>query len=47
MSRGVLPIFSHPAYDAALPEGHRVPMRKYGRLAAVLRERGLAPQRAR
>lgn len=44
MSRGVLPIIFHPAYEAALPEGHRFPMRKYGRLAAVLRERGVAPQ---
>ena len=47
MSRGVLPIVSHPAYEAALPEEHCVPMRKYGRLAAVLRERGLAPQSAK
>jgi acetoin utilization deacetylase AcuC-like enzyme len=38
-----LPIVSHPAYEAALPEGHRFPMRKYGRLAEVLAERGLAP----
>jgi acetoin utilization deacetylase AcuC-like enzyme len=39
----VPPIVSHPSYEAALPEGHRFPMRKYGRLATVLRERGLAP----
>jgi acetoin utilization deacetylase AcuC-like enzyme len=37
------PLVSHPAYQAALPDGHRFPMRKYGRLAAILRERGLAP----
>ena len=37
------PIAFHPAYEASLPEGHRFPMRKYGRLAEVLRERGLAP----
>jgi len=38
-----LPIVSHPAYQAALPDGHRFPMRKYGRLAEVLAESGLAP----
>lgn len=38
-----LPIVSHPAYEATLPDGHRFPMRKYGRLAEVLVERGLAP----
>lgn len=38
-----LPIVSHPAYEAALPEGHRFPMRKYGRLAALLGEMGLVP----
>jgi acetoin utilization deacetylase AcuC-like enzyme len=38
-----LPIVSHPAYEATLPDGHRFPMRKYGRLAEVLMERGLAP----
>jgi acetoin utilization deacetylase AcuC-like enzyme len=37
-----LPIVSHPAYQADLPDGHRFPMRKYGRLAEVLREKGLA-----
>ncbi|MDP8920412.1 MAG: histone deacetylase [Pseudomonadota bacterium] len=36
-------IVSHPAYEAALPDGHRFPMRKYGRLAEVLAEKGLAP----
>lgn len=40
----LLPIVFHPAYEAALPEGHRFPMRKYGRLAEVLLEKGLAPQ---
>ncbi len=38
-----VPIVSHPAYQAALPDGHRFPMRKYGRLAEILREQGLAP----
>lgn len=38
-----VPIVFHPAYEAALPAGHRFPMRKYGRLAEVLAERGLAP----
>jgi acetoin utilization deacetylase AcuC-like enzyme len=38
-----LPIVSHPAYQAALPDGHRFPMRKYGRLTEVLRENGLLP----
>ncbi len=38
-----IPIVSHPAYEAALPDGHRFPMRKYGRLAEVLAEKGLAP----
>ncbi len=40
----LLPIVFHPAYEAALPEGHRFPMRKYGRLAEVLSEKGLAPR---
>ncbi len=38
-----VPIVSHPASQAALPDGHRFPMRKYGRLAEVLAEKGLAP----
>jgi acetoin utilization deacetylase AcuC-like enzyme len=38
-----LPIVSHPAYQAVLPDGHRFPMRKYGRLAEILTERGLVP----
>lgn len=38
-----LPIVFHPAYEATLPEGHRFPMRKYGRLAELLAERGLVP----
>ena len=37
------PILFHPDYEAALPEGHRFPMRKYGRLAEILAARGLAP----
>ena len=37
------PIVSHPGFEAALPEGHRFPMRKYGRLAEVLLETSLAP----
>jgi acetoin utilization deacetylase AcuC-like enzyme len=41
--RGLPPIVSHPAYEATLPDGHRFPMRKYGRLAALLVARGLAP----
>lgn len=36
-----LSISAHAAYEAPLPEGHRFPMRKYGRLIEVLRERGL------
>ncbi|WP_232630510.1 histone deacetylase family protein [Methylobacterium sp. Leaf118] len=38
------PIVFHPAYEAALPDGHRFPMRKYGRLAEILRARGLVPE---
>jgi acetoin utilization deacetylase AcuC-like enzyme len=41
--RPLPPIVFHPAYEAELPEGHRFPMRKYGRLAELLRERGLVP----
>lgn len=37
------PIVFHPAYEAVLPEGHRFPMRKYGRLAEILVARGLVP----
>ncbi|APX84008.1 histone deacetylase [Methylorubrum extorquens] len=39
----MIPIVFHPAYEAELPEGHRFPMRKYGRLAEILRARGLVP----
>lgn len=39
----MIPILFHPAYEASLPEGHRFPMRKFGRLAEILTERGLAP----
>ena len=38
-----VPIVSHPAYQAELPDGHRFPMRKYGRLAEVVADKGLAP----
>lgn len=38
-----VPLVSHPAYQAALPDGHRFPMRKYGRLAELLVEKGLVP----
>jgi acetoin utilization deacetylase AcuC-like enzyme len=38
-----VPIVFHPTYEAALPDGHRFPMRKYGRLAEVISELGLAP----
>ncbi|WP_227436437.1 histone deacetylase [Methylobacterium sp. W2] len=37
------PIVVHPAYQAVLPDGHRFPMRKYGRLAETLARLGLAP----
>ena len=37
------PIVFHPAYQAALPDGHRFPMGKYGRLAQILVARGLVP----
>ena len=40
----MLPVVFHPAYEAPLPEGHRFPMGKYGRLAETLRERGLVPE---
>jgi acetoin utilization deacetylase AcuC-like enzyme len=33
----------HPAYQAPLDTNHRFPMRKYGRLAEVLMEKGLVP----
>lgn len=39
----MIPIVFHPAYEAELPAGHRFPMRKYGRLAEILRARALAP----
>jgi acetoin utilization deacetylase AcuC-like enzyme len=39
----LIPIVFHPAYEADLPDGHRFPMRKYGRLAETLRARGLVP----
>jgi acetoin utilization deacetylase AcuC-like enzyme len=38
-----IPIVFHPAYQADLPDGHRFPMRKYGRLSEVLADKGLTP----
>ncbi|MBB4041968.1 acetoin utilization deacetylase AcuC-like enzyme [Microvirga flocculans] len=38
-----VPIISHSAYEASLPEDHRFPMRKYGRLAETVAEMGLVP----
>lgn len=37
-----IPIVHHPAYVASLPDGHRFPMDKFGRLIEVLRAGGLA-----
>jgi acetoin utilization deacetylase AcuC-like enzyme len=42
-TRMIPPIVFHPAYEASLPDGHRFPMRKYGRLAEIVAEDGLAP----
>ncbi|MCF4125250.1 histone deacetylase family protein [Methylobacterium sp. SyP6R] len=39
----MVPVVFHPAYEAALPEGHRFPMGKYGQLAATITARGLVP----
>ncbi|KMO43938.1 histone deacetylase [Methylobacterium tarhaniae] len=39
----MVPVMFHPAYEAVLPEGHRFPMGKYGRLAAAIEARGLVP----
>jgi acetoin utilization deacetylase AcuC-like enzyme len=39
----ILPIIHHPRYTADTPDSHRFPMRKFARLAQVLREDGLAP----
>ncbi|AWN49538.1 histone deacetylase [Methylobacterium terrae] len=39
----MVPVVFHPAYEAVLPEGHRFPMGKYGRLAARIAARGLVP----
>ena len=41
----MVPIVFHPAYEAALPEGHRFPMGKYGRLAAAIADGGDAIDR--
>ena len=38
----MLPIVHHPAYAVSLPDGHRFPMDKFGRLIEVLRADGLA-----
>jgi acetoin utilization deacetylase AcuC-like enzyme len=38
-----LPIVHHPDYVAETPPGHRFPMAKFGRLAALLRAEGHAP----
>lgn len=38
------PIVAHPFYEAALPDGHRFPMGKYGRVVARLEALGLAPE---
>ena len=38
------PIVHHPDYVAPLPEGHRFPMDKFGRLMARLRSAGLATE---
>lgn len=38
-----VPIVSHDDYVATLPHGHRFPMGKYQRLAALLLDRGLVP----
>lgn len=38
-----LPLVSHPDYQAVLPQGHRFPMGKYGRLREILVEDGLVP----
>jgi acetoin utilization deacetylase AcuC-like enzyme len=38
-----VPIVYHPDYEAALPDGHRFPMGKYGRLAGMLERLRLAP----
>lgn len=37
-----VPVVHHPGYVAPLPDGHRFPMAKYGRLIEMLREQGLA-----
>lgn len=39
----MLPVVHHTAYRAETPAGHRFPMAKFARLAAVLREDGLVP----
>ena len=39
-----LPIVHHPAYDAKFDPLHRFPMGKFGLVAKILREDGLAPE---
>jgi acetoin utilization deacetylase AcuC-like enzyme len=36
------PIIHHPAFRAEMPAGHRFPMDKFSRLAAVLEAEGVA-----
>lgn len=43
MPSPTLPIVHHPGYVAALPDGHRFPMAKFGALARHLRAEGLVP----
>ena len=38
-----VPTIYHPFYDAPLPDGHRFPMGKFARLAAILKDEGLVP----
>jgi acetoin utilization deacetylase AcuC-like enzyme len=41
----LFPIVFHPAYSVPLPEGHRFPMPKYGRLRDYILETGIAAER--
>ena len=42
MAKPFPPIIHHPAFRAEMPAGHRFPMDKFSRLAAVLQAEGLA-----
>lgn len=42
MAASFPPIIHHPAFSAEMPPGHRFPMDKFSRLAAVLEAEGLA-----